>query len=220
MHRAAVTLTSLIGLLAAVPAASAHATAAPPTPAMAISGLPANVPPAALRPEPSLPVPLGWPFPDAFPHTSGTFRLVGGALEWSDFLYDDHGAAGVRVAPPLVPLAPTYGTYVYPDGAAHGDGADVFRAAVGLDDGGLQGLGAAIVLASALAIVMNMFEESVDRNWALGIRGALMASGVTVGLIAQPGARCVPAEHRSLVEQWRQGGLRAVRSRHGADARR
>ena len=135
MYRAALTLTSLIGLLAAVPAAGADATAAPPTPAVAVSGLPDNMPPAALRPEPSLPVPLGWPFPDAFPHTSGTFRLIGGALEWSDFLYDDHGAAGARVAPPLVPLAPTYGTYVYPDGAAHGDGADVFRAAVGLDDG-------------------------------------------------------------------------------------
>jgi EmrB/QacA subfamily drug resistance transporter len=48
---------------------------------------------------------------------------------------------------------------------------------------GLQGLGAAIVLPSALAIVMNMFEEGVDRNRALGIWGAIAASGATVGLI-------------------------------------
>src|SRR5881275_2295532 len=48
---------------------------------------------------------------------------------------------------------------------------------------GLQGLGAAIVLPAALSIVMNMFEEGAERNKALGIWGALGATGATVGLI-------------------------------------
>jgi EmrB/QacA subfamily drug resistance transporter len=48
---------------------------------------------------------------------------------------------------------------------------------------GVQGLGAAIVLPSALSIVMNMFEEGTGRNRALGIWGAIAASGATVGLI-------------------------------------
>jgi EmrB/QacA subfamily drug resistance transporter len=48
---------------------------------------------------------------------------------------------------------------------------------------GVQGLGAAIVLPSALSIVMNMFEEGAGRNRALGIWGAIAASGATVGLI-------------------------------------
>jgi EmrB/QacA subfamily drug resistance transporter len=48
---------------------------------------------------------------------------------------------------------------------------------------GVQGLGAAIVLPSALSIVMNMFEEGADRNRALGVWGAIAASGATVGLI-------------------------------------
>ena len=48
---------------------------------------------------------------------------------------------------------------------------------------GLQGVGAAIVLPAALSIVMNMFSEGAERNKALGIWGALGASGATVGLI-------------------------------------
>jgi EmrB/QacA subfamily drug resistance transporter len=47
-----------------------------------------------------------------------------------------------------------------------------------------QGIGAAIVLPAALSIVMNMFEEGAERNKALGIWGAIGASGATVGLIA------------------------------------
>lgn len=49
---------------------------------------------------------------------------------------------------------------------------------------GVQGLGAAIVLPSALSIVMSMFEEGAQRNKALGIWGAIGASGATIGLIA------------------------------------
>jgi EmrB/QacA subfamily drug resistance transporter len=48
----------------------------------------------------------------------------------------------------------------------------------------LQGLGAAIMLPAALAIVMNMFAEGAERNKALGIWGALGAAGATVGVIA------------------------------------
>jgi EmrB/QacA subfamily drug resistance transporter len=49
---------------------------------------------------------------------------------------------------------------------------------------GLQGLGAAIVLPAALSIVMNMFPEGPERNKALGIWGAMGATGATVGLLA------------------------------------
>src|ERR1700728_2215163 len=46
-----------------------------------------------------------------------------------------------------------------------------------------QGLGAAVMLPAALSIVMNMFHEGAERNRALGIWGALGATGATVGLI-------------------------------------
>jgi EmrB/QacA subfamily drug resistance transporter len=48
----------------------------------------------------------------------------------------------------------------------------------------LQGLGAAIVLPAALSIVMNMFPEGAERNKALGIWGAIGASGAAVGVMA------------------------------------
>ncbi len=47
----------------------------------------------------------------------------------------------------------------------------------------LQGVGAAIMLPAALSIVMNMFAEGAERNKALGIWGAIAASGATVGMI-------------------------------------
>jgi EmrB/QacA subfamily drug resistance transporter len=46
-----------------------------------------------------------------------------------------------------------------------------------------QGLGAAVMLPAALSIVMKMFEEGPARNKALGVWGALGASGATVGLV-------------------------------------
>ncbi|MVU82641.1 DHA2 family efflux MFS transporter permease subunit [Nocardia sp. ET3-3] len=49
---------------------------------------------------------------------------------------------------------------------------------------GLQGLGAAAVLPAALSIVMNMFPEGAERNRALGIWGAVGASGATFGVLA------------------------------------
>jgi EmrB/QacA subfamily drug resistance transporter len=48
----------------------------------------------------------------------------------------------------------------------------------------IQGLGAAIMVPAALSIVMNMFHEGAERNKALGIWGAVAASGATVGLLA------------------------------------
>ncbi|HET6867812.1 MAG TPA: MFS transporter [Solirubrobacteraceae bacterium] len=48
----------------------------------------------------------------------------------------------------------------------------------------VQGLGAAVMVPAALSIVMNMFEEGAERNKALGIWGAIAASGATVGLVA------------------------------------
>src|SRR5579862_8156931 len=47
----------------------------------------------------------------------------------------------------------------------------------------VQGLGAAVMLPAALSVVMNMFDEGAQRNKALGIWGALGATGATVGLI-------------------------------------
>ena len=49
---------------------------------------------------------------------------------------------------------------------------------------GIQGLGAALVLPAALSIVMNMFSEGAERNKALGVWGALGATGATVGLLS------------------------------------
>src|SRR6202034_907136 len=48
---------------------------------------------------------------------------------------------------------------------------------------GVQGLGAAAVLPAALSIVMNLFPEGAERNKALGIWGAIGASGATVGVL-------------------------------------
>ncbi|OBF97512.1 peptidase [Mycobacterium sp. 852014-52450_SCH5900713] len=104
---------------------------APPGELVAVGGMPEGVPPAALRPEPQLPVPSGWPFGEEFPRTCGTGRMAGGALFWTDFLYDDHGATGLPIGD-LKVQAPPRGTYIYPDGPAARNGADIFRVAIGL----------------------------------------------------------------------------------------
>ena len=48
---------------------------------------------------------------------------------------------------------------------------------------GVQGLGAAMLLPAALSIVMNMFPEGAERNRALGLWGAIGASGATIGVL-------------------------------------
>ncbi len=106
---------------------------APPSELFVVDGMPDGAPPAARRPEPELPTPAGWPFGEEFPRTCGTSRFAGGALFWTDFLYDDHGAAGVPVSLPAAG-APPRGTYTYPPGPAARNGADIFRTAVGLTD--------------------------------------------------------------------------------------
>ena len=100
-----------------------------------VGGMPEGVPPAALKPEPRLPAPAGWPFGGEFPRTCGTGRVTGGAVFWTDFIYDDHGATGLPVNIPTGGLmVPPRGTYVYPEGPAARNGADIFRVAVGLTD--------------------------------------------------------------------------------------
>jgi EmrB/QacA subfamily drug resistance transporter len=47
----------------------------------------------------------------------------------------------------------------------------------------VQGIGAALMLPAALSIVMDMFDEGAERNKALGMWGAIGASGATIGLI-------------------------------------
>ena len=124
---AATVALSTAALGVSVAAAHQRGTTARPT------GLPAGAPPAAhaSRADRSRRHTAG-PSAEAFPRTSGTGRSAGGATYWTDFLYDDHGALGTEVAPPASGLAPTIGTYVYPAGPANGNGADIFRAAVGL----------------------------------------------------------------------------------------
>ncbi|MGO9928258.1 MAG: alpha/beta hydrolase-fold protein [Mycobacterium sp.] len=106
---------------------------APPAELVVVDGMPEGVPPAARRPEPKLPVPSKWPFGEEFPRTCGAGRLAGGALFWTDFLYDDHGATGIPIGD-LKIQAPPRGTYVYPEGPAARNGADIFRVALGLTE--------------------------------------------------------------------------------------
>ena len=49
---------------------------------------------------------------------------------------------------------------------------------------GVQGAAAAMVLPAALSMVMSMFSEGAERNKALGLWGAIGASGATIGLLA------------------------------------
>src|SRR3984957_14032338 len=49
---------------------------------------------------------------------------------------------------------------------------------------GVQGLGSALVLPAALSIVMNMFTEGAEGNKALGLWGAIGASGASVRVLA------------------------------------
>jgi hypothetical protein len=59
-----------------------------------IAGLPSGAPPAAQGPEPRVPTPATWPFPETFPLTSGTGRLYGRTVAKAA----DDGVARVRVA--------------------------------------------------------------------------------------------------------------------------
>lgn len=126
--RRRVALVLLGGLAAALLGYAPDGEAAP-----ARSGLPAGVPPAALRAEQPLPRPAGWQGSEAFARTSGSGRLDGGSLLWTDWLYDDHGGVGVPTNPVETAGTPNpFGSWGYPAGPAAGNGADVFRAGVHL----------------------------------------------------------------------------------------
>lgn len=101
--------------------------------------MPTDVPAAASQASAPLPEPssTAWPFPNSFPRTSGTGRLASGASLWSDFVYDDYGATNLPGAPTSSydqssGLAARHGDYVYPPGPADNNGADIFRAGIGL----------------------------------------------------------------------------------------
>ncbi|MFZ0040664.1 MAG: prolyl oligopeptidase family serine peptidase [Solirubrobacteraceae bacterium] len=126
-------LSTALALLLCASIFAAGATASTP------SGMPSDIPAAASSTPPTLPEPSdsAWPFPSAFPQTSGTGRLDDGASLWSDFIYDDYGASGVEGAPTssfnqTSGLAAHQGDYVFPSGPADNNGADIFRAGVGL----------------------------------------------------------------------------------------
>jgi hypothetical protein len=101
--------------------------------------MPSDVPPAASAAPPTLPEPssAAWPFLSTFSQTSGTGRLAGGASLWTDFIYDDYGASNPEGLPTSSydqssMFAGRQGQYVYPAGRADNNGADIFRAGVGL----------------------------------------------------------------------------------------
>jgi len=125
-------LTALIALATTAALLPLAPTSASATPGVD-SDVPSSAPAAAHRAEPKLPTPDGWPFEQRLSRTSGTGRLHDGAAYWSDFVYDDKGAAvpGGFTAENEAYLAPSQGVYRYPEGPAAGNGADVFVAAVG-----------------------------------------------------------------------------------------
>ncbi len=191
---------------------------APPAELIVVDGMPEGVPPAARRPEPQLPVPSGWPFGEEFPRTCGAARVAGGALFWTDFLYDDHGATGLPVGD-LKIQAPPRGTYVYPDGPAAGNGADIFRVAVGLTETHTWWrVDWNTLLDASVPIALFTFDTDVEREgsaeWPAGagvrsggIDMALLISGAGARLIdlttqaVTPVDRSVDLGSRSFVAQ-------------------
>ncbi len=141
MPRALLIAALAYALCMAASTATATASSRRADSAPGIAGLPSGVPAAATAPEPALPEPSSgeWPFPNNFSHTSGTGVLSGGASLWTDFLYDDHGPLGspigIAESAKVSDLAPVHGGFVYPEGPADNNGADIFRAAVGYSHG-------------------------------------------------------------------------------------
>ncbi len=192
--RARTALASLSALTAAatvgfVPAADAA------TPA----DLPDSAPPAARAVEPTLPAADGWPFSErSFPRTSGTGRLQGGASYWTDFVYDDHGPSALAgfSAPYATNLAPTQGVYTYPSGPARGNGADIFRTAVGLDAGASYWRVDWTTLADpTVPLAVWTFDRDADTStgvadWPAG--AGVSSPGIDTGLVVSSrGARLV-----------------------------
>jgi hypothetical protein len=118
-----------VGLLAA--------SLAVPTQAQAASAnLPEDGPAALYQAEPSFPSAPGWPGTEAFSRTSGTGRLSEGALLWTDWLFDDHGAITVPGGnPDQTGGSPSFGGFTYPAGKSFANGADIWRSGVALSGG-------------------------------------------------------------------------------------
>lgn len=179
---------------------------APPAELIVVDGMPEGVPPAARRPEPKLPAPVGWPFGQQFPRTCGAGRLAGGAVFWTDFLYDDHGATGVPIGD-LKIQAPPRGTYVYPDGPAAGNGADIFRVAIGLTETHTWWrIDWNTLVEASVPIALFTFDTGPDRTaderWpagagvrSRGIDTALLVSGAGAALIDLTTQVRTPVEH-------------------------
>lgn len=191
---------------------------APPAELIVVDGMPEGVPLAARRPERRLPVPAGWPFGEEFPRTCGAGRVAGGALFWTDFLYDDHGATGIPIGD-LKIQAPPRGTYVYPDGPAAGNGADIFRVAIGLTETHTWWRIDWNTLVDA-SVPIALFAcdtdpaRTADETWpagagvrSKGIDTALLVSGTSATLIDLTSQVQTPVEHsvdmqaRSFVAQ-------------------
>ena len=130
-------LAALLGVATPTAFAATSGHRSPPAPHVEqhharLADLPADAPDALYRSEPRLPAANGWPGSNsAFSPTSGTGRLAGGGLYWTDWLYDDHGTTTASPGGIAVTAgSPSFGTYIYPSGAAHANGADIFQAAV------------------------------------------------------------------------------------------
>ena len=180
-----------------------------PTPSaelVVVDGMPEGAPPAARRSEPKLPVPSGWPFGEEFPRTCGAGRLAGGALFWTDFIYDDHGATGLPFGD-LKIKAPPLGTYVYPHGPAAGNGADIFRVAIGLTDTHTWWrIDWNTLLDPSMPIALFTFDtapgRSASEHWpagagvrSAGIDMALLISGKSAALIDLATQASTPVQH-------------------------
>jgi predicted esterase len=209
---------SLLLLVVAVAAAAVLVAPAGHTGAPAPS-LPSGGPPALYAPEPSLPAPAHWPFGEAFPRTSGFGRLAGGASFWSDFVYDDRGAAGVPVSSPVISLSPADGTYAYPDGPAAENGADIFRAAVGADDSSTwwrvdwQTLASADLPAALWAFDTDASSATGTAAWPAG--AGVASPGVERWLlVTSRGAWLIDGTGtRTAVESWVDTGSRSFVAR-------
>ena len=190
------------------------------------AGLPADIPAAASSPPPTLPEPsaTAWPFPASFPQTSGTGRLAGGAALWSDFIYDDYGATNPAALPNAAfsgssGLAARQGGYAFPAGASHNNGADIFRAGVGLKGGYSYWRVDWVTLADP-AVPIAEWTFDTDANAATGASawpaGAGVSSpGIEKALVVS-GPRRVADRHRDRGAHQRQRcRRRAHRRSHG-----
>jgi hypothetical protein len=190
-----------------------------------VAGLPRGVPKAALLAEPRLPEPTHavWPFPSDFSRTSGTGRLDGGALLWTDWVYDDHGAAAPTGLPlsfgaTVSLLAPTQGLASYPDGPARGNGADIFRAGVGLTAAASYWrVDWNTLVNPAVPLAVWTFDTDSDtstgaREWPA--RAGVSSAGIDKALVVSArSARLYDLRHGGSIDVVSRGGRLAVDSR-------